>query len=161
MRKKNLFLSFLFLCSSLIVFSQDFSSLQNVTLEDYEQYKSAEQEVIECCDYLLSNPYDKKDVNRLYAAQFLLKWMEGTPEYTFEINDEAMTLTNGKTELLQIYLAALTKTRLTIKDGSVSKEELNEKSKSLFIEYCSDSNNGIKLTKELKKVLKSEQAIDS
>lgn len=159
---KTILLSFaLVMLMAYNVVSQDFSELDSIQLADYEQYKAAEPKVLACCDYLLSTPFDKKDTSRVQASQFLLKWMEGTPEYTFNIDETASSLTDGKVELLQLYLAAMTKVHLTTKDGRVTEDEMKEKAVDAFVDYCANTDNEVKLTKELKKVVKERSDLDS
>ncbi|MBN2165340.1 MAG: hypothetical protein JW717_03590 [Marinilabiliaceae bacterium] len=158
---KNLLLSFLVIASFSVGYSQDFSKLDSVELTDYEHYKNAEPKVLECCEYLLAKPFDKKDENREFASKFLIRWMEGTPEYTFEIDATAEVLTEKKAELLQIYLAAMTKVYLTTKDGRVTKDKMNEQTVETFINYCVNEGNELKLSKELKKIIKERSVQES
>ena len=139
---------------SINSFGQDYSQLKNVKLENAEDYKKAELKVLECANYLLANPVDKDELNRLNSFQFLFKWMEGTSDYTFSIGSEAMDLTKGKTELLTMYFTSMTKTVLENADAELTDEEIQKQSIIYLNEYCLNPANNLKATKKMKKMMK-------
>ena len=83
--------------------------------------------------------------------------MNGTPDYTFEIGDDAMSLTKGKQELLGLYLAAMTKVVLDNPEEELSNKEIHNQSQEILVKYCSDENNNIKPSKKIKKIIKSRK----
>ncbi len=137
-------------------FAQDYSNLANEGFNSSEAYKAAEMQVLECSNYILNNPYVKNDLNRLNALQYILKWMEGTPDYMFTIGDDAMKLTKGKPQLMTIYFSAMVKTVLENPASNLSDNEIQQKAKAAIVEYCSKPVNGIKPTKEIKRILKQQ-----
>jgi hypothetical protein len=139
------------------LFGQDYSKLSNETFKSPQSYKNGEEKVLECSNFILNNPYNKNDLNRLNALQYILKWMEGTPDYTFSIGEESMKLTKGKPELMSIYFAAMVKIVLENPDLKSNNNEIQQKAKEKIVEYCSNSENGIKPTKEIKKILKQRR----
>lgn len=89
-----------------ISLSQNFSELTEYEFKTVESYKSGENQVLKCANYLFNNPADQAELNRLYSIQYIIKWMTGTPDYTFEIGENAMELTKGNSDL-QLYILQL------------------------------------------------------
>lgn len=150
----------LLLCTIGFVWAQDFSSLATIALTDADAYKKAEPKVMECCDYLLSNSVKTEAANRQLAIQFIVKWMEGTPEYSFEIDETVMRLTSGSKELLPLYLAAMTKAALTNAVEPKSKADLKKETINLFVDYCGNPDHGVKANKELKQLIAERKGTD-
>jgi hypothetical protein len=119
-------------------------------------FKSAEPEVLAAANYLFANPADLDKDKRLAATQFIMKWMEGTPDFTFAIDAEAMTLTEGSADLLGLYLAGMTKTVLEHSGEPLFDEELTKKAEQLLVSYVADEKNNIKPNKAIKKLLKQK-----
>lgn len=136
------------------VIGQDFSKLDAVKFQTAQDYKKAESTVLECSNYLLNNPAKQNESNRMYAIQYILKWMGGTPDYTFSIGEETVELTKGDENLLPIYLAALTKTVLENPTKTFTENEMFQNAKELLVNYCSKPENEIKASKPIKKILK-------
>jgi len=153
--KKSIYL-IAFILFSLNSFGQNFSELNKQKLKTPQDFKQAESSVLNAANYLFKMPYSKNDVNRLYAIQYILKWMEGTPDYTFNIDSKAMTLTKGSDKLLSMYFAAMTKAVLDSKGTKLTKAEVYNKSEGYLIDYCANLNNNIKPSKTLKKLIKKK-----
>ncbi len=143
---------------TITVFSQDYSILDKDSLKTPEDFQNAESTVLECSNYLLSNPVDKDVQNRLDAFQYLFQWMEGTPDHTFTIGEEAVDLTNGNPEMLTLYFASLSKTVLDAKDLNLTNEQIQEQATDHLINYCSMQKNNLKPTKAMKKLIKSKKS---
>jgi hypothetical protein len=139
-------------------FSQDFSNLKNQKFKNSVDYKNAEPKVLECSNYLLNNPIDKDELNRLNSFQYVLKWMEGTEDYTFSIGEQAMELTKGNPDLLTMYLTSMTKTVLDNSDLELSDDQVQEKATEYLVEYCSKPENNLKPSKKIKKILKKKNS---
>jgi hypothetical protein len=151
---KRTILFFAIACMALQVYSQDFSRLKDITFTKADEYKPAEAQVLECSDYLLSTPIDKNNINRAYAIQYILKWMEGTPDYTFSIDKNAMDLTGKDPELISVYFAALSKAALDNNEKKLSTDDITKKATGYLLDYCANPDNKVKKTKALKKKLK-------
>ena len=102
------------------------SFVSDKRLHSIDTYKKHEPQVLECANYLFKNPTNKNELNRLTCIQFVMKWMEGTPDYTFSIGEKAMELTKGNSDLFGLYLAAMTKTVLDNSDSSLDENEIHE-----------------------------------
>lgn len=154
--KKIVFL-FLITLTSTMCFAQNFSELAQTELKSKESYKSAESQVITCANYLFNTPANQSELNRLNAIKFIMKWMEGTPDYTFEIGEKAMKLTNGETDLLGLYIAALSKVVLENTTGKLNSDEIYNQSETLLANYCAIAENKIKSSKKIKQLIKEKQ----
>ena len=151
MRKVLLSLVFIFCGFSL--FAQDYTSLDSSQLKVKEDYVKAEPKVLECSNFLLSTPNEKNNLNRLMAMEYILKWMEGT-NYTFEINANAVELTDGNQDLFGLYITTMPKVVLENKEANLSTDEVHNRVESLLVAYCKDEKNNMKPTKKLKKLMK-------
>ena len=108
MRKIILFL-FLFFSTVIYSYAQEFPNLKNIKLNKKSHFKSAEPEVIKLVNYLFETPIDTKNHSRKEAVEFLIKWMNGTPDYVFVLEDKETVYFNTDADLMLIYMASLTK----------------------------------------------------
>ena len=155
MKKNILFIVLLISVSTLI--GQNFKQIANYEFKTPESYKTEESKVLMCANYLFDNPADKYEINRLTSIQYIIKWMTGTPEYTFELGDKATELTKGNSDLLGLYMAAMTKAVIENKGEKLSNDEIYNQSEEILINYCANSDNKMKPSKKIKKILKSRK----
>jgi hypothetical protein len=151
--KKIIFL-FLIVLTSTMSFAQNFSELAKTEFKSKESYKPAESQVLTCANYLFNTPADQSQLNRLNAIKFIMKWMEGTPEYTFDLGENAIKLTNGESDLLRLYMAAMSKVVLENTTGKLSSDEIYNQSEKLLVNYCASADNKIKPSKKIKQLIK-------
>jgi hypothetical protein len=102
-------LLFVFLLLNLCAFAQELPNLTNIKLNKRASYKHAEPAVEKVVAYLFNTPIDKKNRKRGDAGQFLLNWMNGTPDYTFYLEERESSFFNTDPDLLLMYMAALTR----------------------------------------------------
>lgn len=120
--KKTILFFLLFSVGISYSYSQDLPNLKHVKLKKRSNYKGTEQLVLKVTDYLFATPIDKKNTSRTEAGQFLIKWMNGTPEYTFLLEEKETNFFNTDSDLMLMYMAGLTKYTLenpTVKDQKV------------------------------------------
>lgn len=151
--KKNIFIALITLTYTMS-FGQNFSELANTEFKSAESYKPAESQVLTCANYLFSSPANQAELNRLNAIKYIMKWMEGTPDYTFEIGEKAMKLTDGNSDLLGLYMAAMSKVVLENTTQKLSSDEIYTQSKKIVVEYCSIADNKVKPSKKIKQLIK-------
>lgn len=154
--KTPLVFVFLLFVNSLL-FGQVFTNLDKVELKGPSDYSENEALVLECADYMLYSPVKENETNKLYAIQFIMRWMEGTPDHSFTIGPDFLELTEGKAELSGLYLASLVKASIDHSSKELFQDELNEIAKELFLDYCADPKNKVRKTKELKKIIKERE----
>lgn len=153
--KKLLIIAFIF-CYSLKGFTQDYNDLGNFKFETLESYKTAEPKVLEAANYLFENPSNIAELKRVNAIRYIINWMQGTPDYTFEISSEATDLAKGNSDLLSLYMAAMTKVVLDNPDRVLTNKEIYDHSEELLISYCAKPENSIKPSRKIKKLMKSQ-----
>jgi hypothetical protein len=138
-------------------FSQDLPDYDNIKLIEKADYKVAEPAVIKAATYMLSTPYEKNDVNRLKSLQFIMKWMTGTPDYSFALDASVSKLTKGNDDLLGFYLATMTKYCLENPANAKDEKLVKLNAVKMLITYCDNPANNIKMTKQLKKLSEAMQ----
>ena len=148
--KKTLILLTLFMCTNIL--AQDFSTLEKYELKSEESYVQAEPKVLECANYLFSHPAKENEKNRLDAAQFVLRWMEGAL-YIFKIDDRVTALVGDNQDLFILYLVGISKVVVENGTTQLSDTEVHDKTAALLAAYCKNESNGLKPTKGLKKLM--------
>lgn len=152
---KNVTTLLLILIGTLSSYSQAYSDLGDYKFESVESYKAAEPQVLECANFLFNTPAKQEELKRANAKKYILNWMQGTPDYTFELGNEVLELTKGNPELLGLYMAAMSKLVIENSGTTLSSSELYNKSEKLLVEYCANENNEVKPSKKIKKLIKS------
>ncbi|GGD15547.1 hypothetical protein [Flavobacterium orientale] len=155
---KKIILIIVLIFASTLSFGQNFKELAAYEFKSAESYETEKSKVLMSANYLFTTPADLNELNRLHAIQYIMKWMEGTPEYTFEIGEKAMELTKGNSDLLGLYLAAMTKAVLDNKEKPLSNDEIYNQAEELLVNYCSDSNNKMKPSKKIKSIIKNSKS---
>lgn len=154
--KKIIFIA-LITFTTTMSFGQNFSELANAEFKSKESCKAAESQVLICANYLFSTPADQTELNRLNAIKYIMKWMEATPDYTFDIGEKAMKLTNGETDLLSLYMAAMSKAVIENTGGKLSSDEMYNRAEKTVVNYCANADNKIKPSKKIKQLLKETE----
>lgn len=151
--KQLFFFALLFLSS--VSFSQDFSKFEHYPLETKDDFHNAEELVMEGVHYMFTTPFDKNDLQRFQALGFVMNWMEGTPEYRFNIDQKAVDLTKGNDDLLGMYFAGLAKVILERKNQIPDDETVHHLVIQDLLAYTSIESNNLKSTKAMRKLGKS------
>lgn len=128
------------------------ADLESIKLEEKADYKAAEPAVTQTANYLLSVPHVKKEPNQVLAVQFLIKWMTGTPDYSFPIDKGVMDMIKGNEELLSYYMACMTKYGTENPQNAKDEKLLKLNAVKLLLAYCEDEKNNLKMSKQLKKL---------
>ena len=154
MIRKILYASLLLLVVSRVS-AQNFDKNSVTKLSSQEDYKNAEPNVLKAANFLFSTPAKPETSDRLDALSFIIKWMEGTDAYTFNLGDDAMKLTKGSNALFGMYLVGLTKVFLENPEVTFEDKELHDKTVLLLATYCQKKEHGLKPSKVLKKMIKA------
>jgi hypothetical protein len=128
------------------------SSYSEVKLEVKEDYQLAESVVLKASNYLLTTKYDKEDLERLYAIEFIMKWMGGTPDFSFELDEKFTKPFIQETDLLGLYMGALAKYAIEHKNEGANPNIINLNAVKMVINYSNKAANNLKQTGELKKI---------
>lgn len=148
----KIYISLLFLLSLLSAFAQKTTQYDHILLTTSADYRKAEPHVMLAADYVYTTPLDKDNLNSRNAISFIMKWMSGTSDYSFVMDQSIMRITNNDKDLVGIYVACLTKYALQ-KGKGVDREELKLNSYLLFAKYCENPTNNYKPKGEMKKFI--------
>lgn len=104
---------FILVTVSLLGFSicraQDLPNLKAIKLNKSTNYKAAEPTALKVSNYLFATPIDRRNRQRIEAGNFLMRWMNGTSDHVFYVEDREMNLFGFDSDVLLMYMAALTK----------------------------------------------------
>jgi hypothetical protein len=152
----------LFFCLLLLPFvnqltAQDYSKLDKIILKDKKDCAENEGLVLECSNYIIGSSIQTIDTdeNRVKAIQFVMRWMEATPEYSFLIDESMMEVTSSNPSLLGIILVSMSKYVLENKDGSDDPDDIKYNAFLTFIDYIENPDNDVSLTPDLKELIKA------
>lgn len=122
MKKLSLFL--LLISAIASSYAQELPNLKQVKLNKRAQYKSAEPIALKVANYLFETPINSKNKARNEAGQFLLNWMDGTPDYIFNLEEKEISFFNTDSDLTLMYMAGLTKFTLENPTIKTQKEKV-------------------------------------
>ncbi len=145
-------LSLLIIVSISGFFSLAQSAYSDIKLEEKADFQLAEPFVLKASNYLFTSKYDKDDLERLYAIEFIMKWMGGTTDYSFEINEKYTQPFIHETDLLGLYMGAVAKYALEHKSQAKDVNAISLNAVKMVINYSSKQINNLKQTGELKKL---------
>lgn len=138
-------------------FCQTTPDYDNIKLIDKGDYQVAERNVMQAANYILSTPFEKDDLTRLKSLQFIIKWMTGTPDFSFSLDEMATKMAKGNDDVLGVYMVCMTKYCLENKASSKDGRAVKLNSIKMLLSYCENANNKLKLTKQLKKLSEANQ----
>lgn len=153
--RKTLLTLFLFMAAST-VFAQTLPKLDSVRLATPADYRAAEPIALQVSNYILTTPSDQQSIQRLNATHFLLDWMGGTPDYTFDLDKKVIKYFEKDLDLMGVYTAALTSSAIenkTVKDPKA----LTSLAVKKFIAYINNSSYNVALNARLKKMIEAGQ----
>jgi hypothetical protein len=148
----KIFLLILFPLLAINTFSQNVSQYDYIPLRTAVDYRKAEPQVVLASDYVYSTPIDKENQNRKNAMSFIVKWMSGTSDFSFIMDETVMKITNNDNDVLGVYFACITKYALE-KGKGVDRDELKYNSFLLLALYCENPDNNYKPRGEIKKLI--------
>ena len=137
--------------------AQTLPDFKLIKLNRTADYKPAEPFALLTANYLLSNPIVKDNPDRANAMEFIIKWMTGTPDHSFILDELITKLTKDNDDLLGIYAAAMVKYSLENKEASKDAKVVKLNALILMLNYCENKNNNIKMSKSLKKLSEAKQ----
>lgn len=141
----------------LIIFSS-FSSFgqsvqyDNILLATPADYRKAEPVVILATDYVYASAVDKEDLHRQSAISFIMKWMQGTQDYSFVLDETVTKLTKGDNDLFGIFVTCMAKSALQ-KGKGADRKAIKYDAFKLMAEYCENPLSKYKVRGEIKKVI--------
>ncbi len=149
---KRLLLAFVILLS-VCAKGQTVPDFDLIKLEKTADYKAAEPFALQTAVYMLSTPVGKDNSeNRLKSMQFLVKWMTGTPDYSFVLDETTSKIGSGDKDIFGIYMAAMVKYSIDNKAIARDTKQVKLNAISMLIDYCENKSNNVRMTKQLKKL---------
>jgi len=149
--KKCFFILFVF--CSVTAFAQSSTNYDTVKLGNDSDYTAANKYALEASNFILSTPFDKSNAQLSKAGKFLLKWMSGTPDFTFSLDGTiSEKVIKGNDDLLGIYIACMTKYCLENKANAENNKLVKLNSIKLILAYCENPKNNITMPAGLKKL---------
>jgi len=149
--KKLLIVLFLLYCAP--VFSQTLPEFDKVKLNSESDCQAADPVVLTATDYILATPFDKSSTDQKKALRFILKWIEGTPDYTFDIEEKLGSIFQENQALAGIYMACMAKFCLENKAASKSAIAVKVNSVVMMLKYAEKPGNNIEMTDSLKRLI--------
>lgn len=154
---KRLFFALLFGLLSHISFAQNLPDFDAIKLDKKEDFNSvADDAALQASNFLFSTPLKKDNIDRLKSLQYIIKWMSGTPDYNFSLDEQATKFAKKNDDLLGLYMAAMTKYILQNKPDSKDQNKIKFNAVKIIITYAKDENNKVKINSELKKVIEAD-----
>ena len=144
--------SILFCCVAFSAFSQHNSQYDNIPLTSADNCRKAEPQVMLAADYVYTSPVDKDDLNRKNAIAFIMKWMAGTSDFSFGMDETISKIAGGDNEILSTYFVSLAKYALS-KGKGVDRGELKYNAYVLLAMYYENPGNNYKPKGEVKKLI--------
>ncbi len=132
------------------LYAQTLPDFDLIKLDKVSDHKKAEPFVLQTANYMLSSPVEKSNPNRVKALEFLYKWMSGTPDYSFNLQDARNNIGKGSEDILGVYMAAMAKYTLQNKDSAKDAKLMKLNAVILLLNYCENKSNNIKIPKHIK-----------
>lgn len=155
---KQLLLSLTLVFTCTLAMAQTLPDLDAIKLETKEDFNtSANDAALQAATFLFTTPIDKSNVQRLKAVVYIIKWMSGTPDYNFAIDDEATKLSKKNEELMAMFMAAMAKYVLENKADARDQPKIKLNAVKMIIEYAKNEKNNVKISGELKKVMEADE----
>jgi hypothetical protein len=139
-----------------VAFTQTLPNFDIIKLEKTADYKMAEPYALQTANYIFLNPFKKENKDLLNSLRFMGKWMNGTPDYSFAVGDMEDKIGNDN-DLLGLYMIAKAKYILENKANAKDPKLVKLNATIVLINYCSNKDNLIRMTKQLKKLAEAKE----
>lgn len=127
--------------------AQDLTSIEKIELKEAADYQKNENVALGCANYLLSRPVEKanNDIKHLKALQFLIRWMDGSPDYSFSIDASIDKASDSNPAVLAKFLASMVKYVMENISDKDNKPSVKYNSFLIFLDYCANPANQVTL----------------
>jgi len=155
---KGLILGLVFGLLSNLSFAQTLPDFDAIKLDKKEDFDStADIAALQAANFLLSTPVEKSNIDRLRSVQYIIRWMSGTPDYSFTLDDQATKFAKKNDDLLGLYMAAMAKYVLENKADSKDQNKIKLNTVKMIIAYATDEKNKVKINSELKRAIEADR----
>ncbi len=125
-----------------------------IPLKTTADCKAAEPAVLVAANFILGKPLNDKDVKDPEA--FVLTWMTNT-EYSFMVDNKISKLEKGNKNLLFVYMSCQAKYLLENVDKAKDQNAIAVGAYSLLADYVSNAANGVKMNKDIQKLIDAKK----
>ena len=140
MRKTTLIVAAMF--SVMAACSQQLPDVASIKLDRKEDFNAtANDAALQASVYLLTTPIEKNNADRDLAGAYLLKWMKGTPDFYFSLDEDAAELAQRDNALFIVFMAAMSKYVLEHPSDAADIKKVKLNSVKMLIEYAKDPKN--------------------
>jgi hypothetical protein len=140
MRRTTLIVAAMF--SVMVARSQHLPDVASIKLDKKEDFNTtANDAALQASVYLLTTPIEKNNTDRDLAGTYLLKWMKGTPDFYFSLDEDAAELAERDNALFIVFMAAMTKYVLQNPSDAADIKKVKVNSVKMLIEYAKDPKN--------------------
>ncbi|RYE53186.1 MAG: hypothetical protein EOP48_14940 [Sphingobacteriales bacterium] len=155
---KRTILALLFATLCHVTIGQTLPDFDNISLEKKEDFNATTNNAaLQSATYLFSTPMEKDNIGRLKALRYIIRWMSGTPEYNFTLDEQATRFAKKNDDLIGLYMAAMTKYVLENQSDSKDQNKIKLNAVKYIISYAGDSANKVKITSELRKAMEADK----
>jgi len=121
--------------------AQAFHVPENYTLKEKADYAKYEEDVIKGIDWLQDTPWVLEEQKRMETNAFLMKWIQGSPSVSIEINNSVAKMTEKNPQLLMTFMGGFTKYALQNK-SAFDKNKANQAGvKSVIDKYVLETDH--------------------
>lgn len=105
---------------SINLYAQEFEIPENVKLENQEDYKKYEQDILNAINWTQETPLREQESKRKEINAFLIKWMSGSPTVSIELSQDLVPFMDSA-ECLMSFMNGWTKYSL---ENNYSKDKV-------------------------------------
>ncbi|MGZ3922963.1 MAG: hypothetical protein ACXVBJ_04300 [Flavisolibacter sp.] len=148
-----------FILPALISFAtalaQDYTVPTNYALGSKDDYARYEKDIIDASKWLVATPLNEQREKRLEVAQFVFKWVNGSPTVSVEITPAILDFEKKNPGMLIIFMASCA--RYVLENNYSS--DMNAKHKAALHEMVTvyKSGIGIEKDKKMEKLSKADE----
>lgn len=144
----KLLILFAFLGLTIGLSAQDFLKCEKFPLKLKKHYAEAEPCIEKLCELVLDAPMRAYSDEVHEARKLILKFAEGTPHHTYELNAGIMAIfKDDNMTLFNLYLCCLVKASL---DNDHAAEAIQ-----ILASYAKDPNHKVVMNKKMKKFIRN------
>ena len=136
---------------------EQFSQLQYLKLNNEIESRLMESQILICADYILSTPVNTADKNRTYAIDAVKRWMSATPDYTYRVEKNVSPILDKEGQVMSVFITAMVKFSIENPSKGNDKQAVSWYAWNTVLDYASNPANTIKMTGDLKKMIKAKK----
>jgi len=150
-------LTIFFLGSLFYANSQTLPQVEYIKLEKAQDFKNAEPYVLQTVRFLYMTAVNKDNKDRQTGFDFILKWMSGTPSYSFTMTEVDSKISKGNADIVGMYVAGMIRYALENKEKASDTRSMKLEAVRYLLDYSYIPSNNLRPTKQLKKLYEANQ----